>query len=99
MFLVEVEVPTRRRETYNQDENHALLEESLDLIEETRRNSQLINTAYQQRMTQYFNKKVRGRQFLVGDLVLRRVFAATRDPNAGVLGPNWEGPYEVETVI
>ena len=36
---------------------------------------------------------------MVGDLVLRRVFAATRDHNAGVLGPNWEGPYEVETVI
>ena len=99
MLPIEVEVPTRRHETYNQEENHALLEESLDLIEETRRNSQLINAAYQQKMTQYFNKKVRGRQFLVGDLVLRRVFAATRDPNAGVLGPNWEGPYEVETVI
>ena len=32
-------------------------------------------------------------------MVLRRVFAATRDPNAGVLGPNWEGPYEVDRVI
>ena len=35
----------------------------------------------------------------MGDLELRRVFAATRDPSAGVLGPNWEGPYEVETII
>ena len=59
----------------------------------------MINAAYQQKMIQYFNKRVRGRQFSVGDLVLRRVFAATRDPSAGVLGPNWEGPYEVETVI
>ena len=55
MLAVEVEVPTRRRETYNQDENHGLLEESLDLIEETRRNSQLVNAAYRQKMTQYFN--------------------------------------------
>ena len=31
--------------------------------------------------------------------MLRRVFPATRDPNASVLGPNWEGPYEIETVI
>ena len=90
MLPVEVKVPTRRRETYNQDENHELLKESLDLIEETRRNSQMINVAYQQRTTQYFNKKVRGRQFSVGHLMLRRVFAATRDPNAGVLGANWE---------
>ena len=58
MLPIEVEVPTRRHETYNQEENHALLEESLDLIEETRRNSQLINASYQQKMTQYFNKKV-----------------------------------------
>ena len=59
----------------------------------------MINAAYQQKMTQCFNKRVRGRQFSVGDLVLRRVFAATRHPGAGVLGPNWEGPYEVETLI
>jgi transposase InsO family protein len=58
MLPVEVEVPTRRRETYKQDENLALLEESLDLIKDARRNSQLINAAYQQKMTQYFNKKV-----------------------------------------
>ena len=47
MLPVEVEVPTRRREAYDQDVNHGLLEESLDLIEETRRNSQIINVAYQ----------------------------------------------------
>ena len=50
-------------------------------------------------MTQYFNKRFRGRQFSVGDLVLRRVFLSTRDPKAGVLGPNWEGPYEIEAII
>ena len=99
MLPVEVEVPTRRRETYDQDVNRGLLEESLDLIEEKRRNSQIINVAYQQKMTQYFNKRVWGRQFSVGDLVLRRVFLATRDPKVGVLGPNGEGPYEIETVI
>ena len=99
MLPVEVEVPTRRKEAYDQDTNHELLEESLDLIEETRRNSQIINAAYQQKMTRYFNKRVRERQFSVGDLVLRRVFLATRDPKDGVLGPNWEGPYEIETVI
>ena len=50
-------------------------------------------------MTRYFNKRVRDRQFSIGDLVLRRVFVATRDPKAGVLRPNWEGPYEIEAVI
>ena len=59
----------------------------------------MINVAYQQKMTQYFNKRVLARQFSVGDMVLRRVLEAMRDPNAGVLGLNWEGPYEVETII
>uniref|UniRef100_A0A2N9FB64 RNase H type-1 domain-containing protein n=1 Tax=Fagus sylvatica TaxID=28930 RepID=A0A2N9FB64_FAGSY len=31
----------------------------------------------------------------VGDLVLRKVVANTRNPNDGKLGPNWEGPYQV----
>ena len=39
------------------------------------------------------------KKFRVGDLVLRRVFLNTRDPAAGVLGPNWEGPYQIEDVL
>ena len=27
------------------------------------------------------------------------MFLNTRDPAAGVLGPNWEGPYEIEEVL
>ena len=50
-------------------------------------------------MTIYFNKKVIDKQFSIGDLVLRRVFLSTRDLGEGVLGPNWEGPYEIEAVI
>ena len=30
-------------------------------------------------------------------MVLRKVFI--RDPVAGVLGPNWEGPYQIEQVL
>ena len=35
------------------------------------------------------------RQFKTGDWVLRRVNQNTRDPNHGVFGLNWEGPYRV----
>ena len=35
----------------------------------------------------------------MGYLVLRRVFLNTRDQAAGVLGPNWEGPYQIEEVL
>ena len=69
-----VEVPSHRRETYEPQVNRELLEEFLDLIEDMRVRSQLINAAYQQRMTRNFNRRVRDRQFTVGDLVLRRIF-------------------------
>jgi len=35
------------------------------------------------------------RRFNIVDLVLKRVSLATRNPNHGKLGPNWEGPYRV----
>ena len=33
--------------------------------------------------------------FNIGDLILKRVSLATKDPAYGKLGPNWEGPYRV----
>ena len=51
--------------------------------------------AYQERVSRYFNRKVKPRSFKVGDLVLRKVTLATRDPAEGKLASNWEGPYKV----
>ena len=70
MLPVEMKVPTHRRNDFEPQVNRELLEESLDLIEEKRARSQLINASYQQRMTRYFNKKIRDKQFAVKDLVL-----------------------------
>ena len=50
---------------------------------------------YQQKMAEYYNKKVKLRRLEVGDLVLRKVLVATKDLNQGKLGPMWEGPYRV----
>jgi hypothetical protein len=50
---------------------------------------------YQEKMTRHHNTKVKGKRFEVGDLVLRKVTLATRDPTQGKFGPNWEGPYRV----
>ncbi|GAA0156109.1 hypothetical protein LIER_38216 [Lithospermum erythrorhizon] len=47
---------------------------------------------YKQKVGAYYNKRVRSRQFLVGDLVLR-----ARQPSAhgksGKLESSWEEPY------
>ena len=42
-----------------------------------------------------YNQKVQPRQFLVGDLVLRKVIENTKDQADEKFGPNWEGPYKI----
>ena len=46
-------------------------------------------------MTKHHDALVKPRQFNIGDLILKRVSLATKDPVHGKLGPNWEGPYRV----
>ena len=46
-------------------------------------------------MARHYNSKVKPRQLSVGDLVLRKVTLATKNPSEDKLGPNWEGPYKV----
>jgi len=41
-------------------------------------------------MAKKYNSKVRHRDFKVGDLVLRKVTGATRDPTEGKVCPNWD---------
>ena len=50
---------------------------------------------YQQKMTEYYNKRVKLRQLDIGDFVLCKVTPATKNPTQGMLGPTWEGPYRV----
>ena len=99
MFPVELDPPSHRRLTYDQDSNSQLLMESLDLIDEKREQAQIRVAAYQQKVARYFKSKVREIKFNVGDLVLRSVFLNTRDQVAGVLGPNWEGPYQIDEIL
>ena len=46
-------------------------------------------------MTKHHDALVKLRQFNIGDLVLKIMSLATKDPAHGKLGPNWEGPYRV----
>ena len=50
---------------------------------------------HKEAMDKYYNRKVKVRRFNTGDLVLKKVSQATKDPSQGKLGPAWEGPYEV----
>jgi hypothetical protein len=84
-----------RDETFRAEANDEGLKIHLDLLQEKRDRAQITMSAYQQRISKYFNKKVKPRDFKVGDLVLRKVTLATKDPAEGKLASSWEGPYKV----
>ena len=46
-------------------------------------------------MAKHYNSQVRHRDFKVGDLVLRKVMGAARDPTQRKLSPNWKRPYRI----
>ena len=67
----------------------------LDLVDEIRAAAEQRFARYQDCMAKHYNSRVRHRNFQVGDLILRKVMGAARDPTQGKLDPNWEGPYRV----
>ena len=100
MILVEVGIPSLWRETYNQEDNHALQCYELNLLEEKPNLAAIRTASYKRRSKRYFNSKVKERRFKESDLVLRKVLPNTKEvqrwrfcltlrrSNAGVLGPN-----------
>lgn len=60
----------------------------LDLFDEVRATMEQRMARYQDLMAKHYNTKVMPRHFQIGDLVLRKVTTATKDPSQGKLGPN-----------
>ena len=75
--------------------NDDQLRVNLDCLDEVREKASNKMTKYQQKMAEYYNKRVKLRRLDIGDLVLRKVTPATRDSAQGKLSPTWEGPYRV----
>lgn len=70
----------------------------LVLIEE-RRNHALASVAwYQQQLAKSYNQRVQLRCYTPGELVLKKVLPAARKPADGKLGPNWDDPYQVDSI-
>lgn len=71
MALVEIEHNTLRISKYNEDDNVEGLSLNLDLIKKVRIEALLNAITRRKQVSNYFNKGVRHRQFVVGDLVLK----------------------------
>ena len=52
----------------------------LDLVDEVRAIAEQRLARYQNLMSKYYNTRVRHRDFQIGDLVLRKIMGAAKDP-------------------
>ena len=91
----EVHVANHKVMKYQDEENEEQLRLNLDLINEVRMDAEQRTARYKSLMARQYDAMVKPKRFNIGDLVLKRVSLATRNPAHGKLGPNWEGPYRV----
>ena len=73
MIPVEVGVTSTRRTVFSEEGNDENLRLNLDCLDEVRDKASSRITKYQQKMAEYYNKRVKLRQLDIGDLVLRKV--------------------------
>jgi hypothetical protein len=98
---IEVEIPSLRVLMETELEEAEWVQnryDQLNLIEEKRLTAICHGQLYQKRIKRAFDKKVRPREFKVGELVLKRIISPHRDPR-GKWVPNYEGPYVVKKVF
>ena len=92
---LEANFPTLRMSSFTPSSNDEQLGKSLDLIEERREKAVIQLAYYHQKLKQGYVVNVKLKLLAPGDLVLRKVVGATKNPSWGKLGPNWEGPYRI----
>ena len=92
---VEIGLTSLRKEFFDEQSNDDQLKLNLDCLDEVRDQASQRMARYQQKMVECYNQKVKLKRFNIGDLVLRKVTPAMKDPTQGKLGPTWERPYKV----
>ena len=81
------------------EHNEEALRLNLELLDEKREQVLRRTVEYQRKIARYYNKKVKPRSYMPGDLVLKKFLPARKNPAHGKLGPNWEGPYIISRVV
>ena len=96
---VEVGLRSPRIKLASEEHNDETLRLNLDLLDEKREQVLRRTKNYQRKTAGYYNQKVKPRSYLPGDLVLKKLLPARKNPAHGKLGPNWESPYIISRVI
>ena len=86
MIPTKVSLISYRVAHYKDKENEKQLRLSLDLIDEVRMDAKQRVVHYKNLMTKHHDALVKPRQFSIGDLVLKKVYLATKDPHSREAG-------------
>ena len=90
---VEVRLKSPRIELATLEHNDEALRLNLDLLDEKHEQVLRRTEDYQRKTVRYYIRKVKPRSYMLGDLVLKKLLPARKNPAHGKLGPNWKGPY------
>ena len=96
---VEVGLKSPRIELESVEHNDEVLRLNLDLLDE--KSEQVLKRMedYQRKTARYYNQKVKPRSYRLGDLVLKKLLPARKNPTHGKQGPNLEGPYIISRIV
>ncbi|GAA0174047.1 hypothetical protein LIER_27518 [Lithospermum erythrorhizon] len=83
---------------FDEEQNDQRLMELLNFTDEVRDKALYQMLKYKQLLAHSYNQRVKNRQFLVGDLVLR-LFSASHPREQSKLRPKWEGPYCIKQIL
>ena len=96
---VEIGLKSPRVELASVEHNEEALRLNMDLLDEKREQVLKRTEDYQRKTVRYYDQKIKPRSYNPGDLVLKNLLLARKNPAHGKLGPNWEGPYIVSRVV
>ena len=96
ILLTDLDYGAPRVRANDEQGAEAFLEDAMDHLDEERNVALLHSAKYQQTLRQYHSRRVRGRAFNIGDLVLR-VVQSSKDRHK--LSPPWVGPYVIMEVL
>ena len=83
VILAEVHMANHKVMTYQDKDNEEQLRLKLDLIDEVRTDAEHRTARYKNLMARQYDAMVKLRHFNIGDLVLKKVSLATKNPAHG----------------
>ena len=84
----EVHMASHRVMKYQDEDNEEQLHLNLDLIDEVMMDVEQRTARYKNLMARQYDAMVKPGCFNIGDLILKRISLATKNPAHGKLGPN-----------